>query len=155
MKFNSIQRSLSNNAVKQIFLSFLLLFFIFIVGSYFLNVSSIIDGFHEGAGQTDIDTELADLKIKINFLKGKNKETKADGIKYDKIIDDNDKLTKDGYRAIHKNLENLANHSVIAKKNDKKKLINDFDNKIKDMIGKKYTSKTIIDFEDFKTKIKK
>ena len=49
MKFNSIRESISKYAVKTIFLGLLLLFFVFIVGSYFLNASSIIDGFQEGA----------------------------------------------------------------------------------------------------------
>ena len=70
MKFNSIQGSISKNAVKSIFLGLLLLFFAFIVGSYFFDFSA--EGMKEGA-----DTP----KDKENAAADTNKENIQDAVK--------------------------------------------------------------------------
>jgi len=58
MKFNSIQKSINQSAVKTIFLGLLLLFFVFIVGSYLFQFST------EGMTDEPLKSELQ-LKKRI------------------------------------------------------------------------------------------
>lgn len=105
MNFNSIKNSISKNsikgliskgAVKSIFLGLLLLFFVFIVGSYFFNFST--EGMKEGADDKDTDPTkdaVDSTAVLLKDLSGLSTVKSSDkSKKLSNISDDFDDLTK-------------------------------------------------------------